>query len=215
MQRHEVQPDVYCRRLNLPAPMAVSARTGPLTNLWTAITRVALNPCVHALDEPISSPCFCSAFQLRLYRAWRIARDQADFQDDVDNTRAKVDTIARSAYTAHRGRHGRRDDAHGGRRRVDAVSGVHAERVLAVDRAGHRLVRCEGRIGRGVVSDHGERMPDQVTRRLSGRTVERTILAYTYIACVALCIITTCLCTAPAHSRTLALRLALDSSHPH
>lgn len=28
-QRHEVQPDVYSRRLGLPAPMAVSARTGP------------------------------------------------------------------------------------------------------------------------------------------------------------------------------------------
>ena len=64
-QRHEVQPDVYCRRLGLSAPMAVSARSGqspspcgwtkvasgaddggPLTNLWTAVTRVALNPYV-------------------------------------------------------------------------------------------------------------------------------------------------------------------------
>ncbi|ORX38936.1 P-loop containing nucleoside triphosphate hydrolase protein [Kockovaella imperatae] len=43
-QRHEVQPDVYCRRLGLPAPMAVSARGGPMSNLWVAVTRVALNP---------------------------------------------------------------------------------------------------------------------------------------------------------------------------
>jgi len=45
---------VYCRRLNLPAPMAVSAQTGPLTNLWTAITRVALNPYVFFLAYDIS-----------------------------------------------------------------------------------------------------------------------------------------------------------------
>ncbi|WVO22785.1 mitochondrial Rho GTPase 1 [Cryptococcus decagattii] len=38
-QRHEVQPDVYCRRLGLQAPMAVSSRLGPLHNLWVAITR--------------------------------------------------------------------------------------------------------------------------------------------------------------------------------
>ncbi|CAK9786796.1 uncharacterized protein COLE_02623 [Cutaneotrichosporon oleaginosum] len=43
-QRHEVQPDVYCRRLGLPAPLAVSALGGSLPNLWVAITRVALNP---------------------------------------------------------------------------------------------------------------------------------------------------------------------------
>lgn len=43
-QRHEVQPDVYCRRLGLPAPMAVSARLGNPTVLWTGVTRVALNP---------------------------------------------------------------------------------------------------------------------------------------------------------------------------
>ncbi|GMK59302.1 hypothetical protein CspeluHIS016_0703170 [Cutaneotrichosporon spelunceum] len=43
-QRHEVQPDVYCRRLGLPTPLAVSALSGSLPNLWVAITRVALNP---------------------------------------------------------------------------------------------------------------------------------------------------------------------------
>lgn len=48
-QRHEVQPDVYCRRLGLPAPLAVSALGGSLPNLWVAITRVALNPYVTRL----------------------------------------------------------------------------------------------------------------------------------------------------------------------
>jgi Ras family protein T1 len=43
-QRHEVQPDVYCRRLGLPAPLAVSAVSVGLPNLWVAITRVALSP---------------------------------------------------------------------------------------------------------------------------------------------------------------------------
>jgi Ras family protein T1 len=43
-QRHEVQPDVYCRRLGLPAPLAVSAALGNPVNLWLGITRVALNP---------------------------------------------------------------------------------------------------------------------------------------------------------------------------
>ena len=43
-QRHEVQPDTYCRRLALPAPIAVSTRAGSVTNLWVAVTRMALNP---------------------------------------------------------------------------------------------------------------------------------------------------------------------------
>ncbi|WVQ94781.1 mitochondrial Rho GTPase 1 [Kwoniella sp. CBS 9459] len=54
-QRHEVQPDVYCRRLGLPAPMAVSARMGPMTNLWVAITRVALNPTTSLARGPSSA----------------------------------------------------------------------------------------------------------------------------------------------------------------
>ncbi|ORY29137.1 P-loop containing nucleoside triphosphate hydrolase protein [Naematelia encephala] len=51
-QRHEVQPDVYCRRLGLPAPMAVSARAGPLNNLWQAIVRVAQNPTTSIVKRP-------------------------------------------------------------------------------------------------------------------------------------------------------------------
>lgn len=45
LQRHEVQPDVYARRLGLPVPMSVSVKLGPVPNLWTTITRiVALDP---------------------------------------------------------------------------------------------------------------------------------------------------------------------------
>ena len=54
-QRHEVQPDVYCRRLGLSAPMAVSARLGPMPNLWVAILRVALNPTSSIAKGPSSS----------------------------------------------------------------------------------------------------------------------------------------------------------------
>ncbi|WWC64240.1 mitochondrial Rho GTPase 1 [Kwoniella dejecticola CBS 10117] len=54
-QRHEVQPDSYCRRLGLSAPMAVSARLGPMTNLWVAITRVALNPTTSLARGPSST----------------------------------------------------------------------------------------------------------------------------------------------------------------
>ncbi|KAJ9122730.1 ERMES complex Ca(2+)-binding regulatory GTPase gem1 [Naganishia onofrii] len=43
-QRHEVQPDVYARRLGLPVPMSVSVKLGPVPNLWTTITRAALSP---------------------------------------------------------------------------------------------------------------------------------------------------------------------------
>lgn len=53
-QRHEVQPDVYCRRLNLPAPLAVSAQSGTLPHLWVAITRVGLNPWTYTPRGPNS-----------------------------------------------------------------------------------------------------------------------------------------------------------------
>ncbi|KAI0352639.1 mitochondrial Rho GTPase [Trametes cingulata] len=44
LQRHEVQPDVYCRRLSLQAPIAVSVRTGQTADVFHAICRVAMNP---------------------------------------------------------------------------------------------------------------------------------------------------------------------------
>jgi len=43
-QRHEVQPDVYCRRLNLQVPVAVSVKTGQTADVFHAICNVAMHP---------------------------------------------------------------------------------------------------------------------------------------------------------------------------
>ncbi|KAI5452731.1 ERMES complex Ca(2+)-binding regulatory GTPase gem1 [Naganishia albida] len=53
-QRHEVQPDVYARRLGLPVPMSVSVKLGPVPNLWTTVTRVALEPTTSLPRSPSS-----------------------------------------------------------------------------------------------------------------------------------------------------------------
>jgi mitochondrial Rho GTPase 1 len=45
-QRHEVQPDVYCRRLFLQVPVAVSVKTVQTADVFATICRVALNPYV-------------------------------------------------------------------------------------------------------------------------------------------------------------------------
>ncbi|KAF7298934.1 hypothetical protein MIND_00841400 [Mycena indigotica] len=43
-QRHEVQPDVYCRRLGLQMPVAVSIKTGQTADVFHEICRIAMNP---------------------------------------------------------------------------------------------------------------------------------------------------------------------------
>ncbi|KAI0304488.1 P-loop containing nucleoside triphosphate hydrolase protein [Multifurca ochricompacta] len=43
-QRHEVQPDVYCRRLSLQVPVAVSVKTGQTADVFHAICSVAMHP---------------------------------------------------------------------------------------------------------------------------------------------------------------------------
>ncbi|OWZ68615.1 mitochondrial Rho GTPase 1 [Cryptococcus neoformans Bt85] len=70
-QRHEVQPDVYCRRLGLQAPMAVSSRLGPLHNLWVAITRVALDPTSSLPRGPSSQ--MSPAQRIRVVARWGLA----------------------------------------------------------------------------------------------------------------------------------------------
>ncbi|ODN75133.1 mitochondrial Rho GTPase 1 [Cryptococcus amylolentus CBS 6039] len=70
-QRHEVQPDSYCRRLNLLPPMAVSARSGPIPNLWVAITRVALNPTSNTPRGPSSA--MSPAQRVRMVAGWGAA----------------------------------------------------------------------------------------------------------------------------------------------
>ncbi|KAH8114388.1 mitochondrial Rho GTPase [Phellopilus nigrolimitatus] len=43
-QRHEVQPDVYCRRLNLQVPVAVSVKDVQMADVFHVISGIALNP---------------------------------------------------------------------------------------------------------------------------------------------------------------------------
>ncbi|GAA5932845.1 hypothetical protein JCM3775_002254 [Rhodotorula graminis] len=43
-QRHEVQPDTYCRKLSLRVPLAVSVRRGELADLYHTIVRIAQHP---------------------------------------------------------------------------------------------------------------------------------------------------------------------------
>lgn len=43
-QRHEVQPDVYCRRLSLQVPVAVSIKTSQTADVFATICRIAMNP---------------------------------------------------------------------------------------------------------------------------------------------------------------------------
>ncbi|KAJ3757736.1 P-loop containing nucleoside triphosphate hydrolase protein [Lentinula raphanica] len=43
-QRHEVQPDVYCRRLGLQVPVAVSVKTNQTADVFHAICSIAMNP---------------------------------------------------------------------------------------------------------------------------------------------------------------------------
>jgi len=43
-QRHEVQPDVYCRRLQLQVPVAVSVKTGQIADVFHVICSVAMHP---------------------------------------------------------------------------------------------------------------------------------------------------------------------------
>ncbi|KIM28732.1 hypothetical protein M408DRAFT_329191 [Serendipita vermifera MAFF 305830] len=43
-QRHEVQPDVYCRRLFLQVPVAVSVKTAQIADVFATICRAAMNP---------------------------------------------------------------------------------------------------------------------------------------------------------------------------
>ncbi|KII90979.1 hypothetical protein PLICRDRAFT_158439 [Plicaturopsis crispa FD-325 SS-3] len=44
LQRHEVQPDVYCRRLGLQVPVAVSVKDGQTADVFHAICSVAMQP---------------------------------------------------------------------------------------------------------------------------------------------------------------------------
>ncbi|KIM43100.1 hypothetical protein M413DRAFT_443915 [Hebeloma cylindrosporum] len=65
LQRHEVQPDVYCRRLGLQVPVAVSVKTGQTADVFHAICNIAMKPLVAipgGADRAITA-----AARLRMY----------------------------------------------------------------------------------------------------------------------------------------------------
>ncbi|GAA5842220.1 hypothetical protein JCM3766R1_005068 [Sporobolomyces carnicolor] len=43
-QRHEVQPDTYCRKLQIRVPVSVSVKRGELADLFHTIVRIAIHP---------------------------------------------------------------------------------------------------------------------------------------------------------------------------
>ncbi|KAI6147311.1 EF hand associated-domain-containing protein [Pisolithus tinctorius] len=65
-QRHEVQPDVYCRRLGLQVPVAVSVKTGRTADVFHEMCRIAMNP--HAATPGGAEHALtCAAERLRMY----------------------------------------------------------------------------------------------------------------------------------------------------
>ncbi|KAG6857141.1 hypothetical protein H0H87_008711 [Tephrocybe sp. NHM501043] len=65
LQRHEVQPDVYCRRLGLQVPVAVSVKTGQTADVFHAICDVAMNP--HSAIPGGADRAMTAAARLRIY----------------------------------------------------------------------------------------------------------------------------------------------------
>ncbi|KAJ3532773.1 hypothetical protein NM688_g7374 [Phlebia brevispora] len=64
LQRHEVQPDVYCRRLGLQVPLAVSVKNGAMAEVFETICSIAINPSAipGGADRALSA-----AARLRMY----------------------------------------------------------------------------------------------------------------------------------------------------
>ncbi|TEB39827.1 mitochondrial Rho GTPase [Coprinellus micaceus] len=65
MQRHEVQPDVYCRRLGLQVPVAVSVKTGQTADVFHSICGIALNP--HSAIPGGADQAMTAAAKVRMY----------------------------------------------------------------------------------------------------------------------------------------------------
>ncbi|EPT05115.1 hypothetical protein FOMPIDRAFT_1027338 [Fomitopsis schrenkii] len=64
-QRHEVQPDVYCRRLGIQVPVAVSVKTGQMADVFHAICGVAMNP--NSAIPGGSDRALTAAARIRMY----------------------------------------------------------------------------------------------------------------------------------------------------
>ncbi|TDL16223.1 mitochondrial Rho GTPase [Rickenella mellea] len=67
-QRHEVQPDVYCRRLGLQVPVSVSVKDMQTADVFHAICSIALNP-LGAIPGG-ADRAITPAARMRLYVTW-------------------------------------------------------------------------------------------------------------------------------------------------
>ncbi|KAL9711007.1 ERMES complex Ca(2+)-binding regulatory GTPase gem1 [Leucoagaricus gongylophorus] len=66
LQRHEVQPDVYCRRLGLQVPVSVSVKDGQMADVFHTICRIAMNPS-HSAIPGGADRAMTSAARLKMY----------------------------------------------------------------------------------------------------------------------------------------------------
>ncbi|KAF9242518.1 P-loop containing nucleoside triphosphate hydrolase protein [Melanogaster broomeanus] len=64
-QRHEVQPDVYCRRLGLQVPVAVSVKTGQIADVFHVMCSIAMKP--HAAIPGGADRALTASERLRMY----------------------------------------------------------------------------------------------------------------------------------------------------
>ncbi|KAF9303061.1 ERMES complex Ca(2+)-binding regulatory GTPase gem1 [Mortierella antarctica] len=55
LQRHEVQPDVYCRNLGLAAPISISVKSRQMADLFNILTAVAMCPSIATPPEYLDS----------------------------------------------------------------------------------------------------------------------------------------------------------------
>ncbi|KAL5519905.1 hypothetical protein ACEPAG_1565 [Sanghuangporus baumii] len=67
-QRHEVQPDVYCRRLDLQVPVAVSVKDGQMADVFHVMCGIALNP-LHSIPG-YRDRALTPAARVRMYVTW-------------------------------------------------------------------------------------------------------------------------------------------------
>lgn len=58
-KRHEVQPDVYCRRLSLQVPVAVSVKASETADVFATICRIAMNPFVQTNPQNLQRFDYC------------------------------------------------------------------------------------------------------------------------------------------------------------
>ncbi|EPQ54461.1 mitochondrial Rho GTPase [Gloeophyllum trabeum ATCC 11539] len=68
LQRHEVQPDVYCRRLGLQVPVSVSVKTGQTADVFHVICSVAMHP--NSAIPGGAERALSATARLRMYVTW-------------------------------------------------------------------------------------------------------------------------------------------------